>query len=129
MAALHFTLSRIADPAAPGKSYFDTTLVVLTSEFSRDNVSDAIEAGYKRGFNRGDGSDHHGSPPCRVQSLPMMGGVIPGGRLIGRGTDERLKPHGVPIRSASVLATLLQALGIDHAPWLPGIDPLAEIYG
>jgi hypothetical protein len=50
----------------------------------------------------------------------MMGGVIPGGRFIGRGTDERLNPHGVPIRSASVLATLLQALGI---------DPLAEIYG
>ncbi|MDB4996829.1 MAG: hypothetical protein JWM74_4261 [Myxococcaceae bacterium] len=129
MAALHFTLSRIADPAAPGKSYFDTTLVILTSEFNRDNVSDAIEAGYKRGFNRGDGSDHHGSMPCRIQSFPMMGGAVPGGRLIGLGTDERLKPRGAPFRSASVLATLLQALGIDHAPWLPGIDPLAEIYG
>jgi hypothetical protein len=129
MAALHFTLSRIADPEAPGKSYFDTTLVVLTSEFSRDNVSDAIEAGFKRGFNRGDGSDHHGSMPCRVQSFPFMGGVVPGGRLIGAGTDERLKPRGAPFRSASVLATLLQALGIDHAPWLPGIGPLAEIYG
>src|SRR5262249_22155068 len=73
LSALYFVLSRMADPAVPGKTFWDTTIVVVTSEFGRDNTSNTEDGGLTIGFNRGDGSDHHGTNPNRNQALPIMG--------------------------------------------------------
>ncbi len=127
LSALHFVLSRMADPDVPGKTYFDTTLVAVTSEFGRDNTSDSDGDGLTVGFNRGDGSDHHGTNASRYQALPIMGGPIPGGRLIVA-TDDQVKPMGDPIASPSLLATFLAAVGVDPQPYVAA-PPLPEVYG
>jgi hypothetical protein len=112
MAALYFLLSQLQDESVPGRTWWDTTLVVFTSEFCRDNTADTGDGGQTIGFNRESGSDHHGTRPSRYQSLPIMGGGTPGGRLLMR-TDEQLNPIGWPIASASLLATMLLAMGVD----------------
>jgi hypothetical protein len=112
IAALYFLFSQLQDDSAPGRTWWDTTLVVFTSEFCRDNTTNTIDDPPTTGFNRGDGSDHHGTPPCRFQALPIMGGGVPGGRMIG-GTDEQVNPIGRAFPSASLLATLAQAMGVD----------------
>src|SRR5262249_24976278 len=127
LSALNFVLPQIADPDVPGKSYFDTTLVAVTSEFGRDNTSDSNTDGLTVGFNRGDGSDHHGTNACRYQALPIMGGVIPGGRMLVP-TDDQVRPMGDPIASPSLLATFLAALGVDPSPYVSA-PPLPEVYG
>jgi hypothetical protein len=112
IAALYFLFSQLQDDSAPGRTWWDTTLIVFTSEFGRDNTADTIDAPPTIGFNRVDGSDHHGTPPCRFQALPIMGGGVPGGRMIG-GTDEQVNPIDRPFASASLLATMAQAMGVD----------------
>lgn len=120
-AALAYLLERMPHP--DGGTYWDHSLVVATSEFSRDNT----ELG---GFNSGNGSDHVGSPACRYQALPFMGGVVgQGGKLFGATdflTAERMP--GEPVfSSASMLAMCLDVLGIDPAPHFPDA-PLAEVF-
>jgi Protein of unknown function (DUF1501) len=110
LSALYFVLSRMADDG--GKSWWDTTLIAVTSEFGRDNTSATADDGLTIGYNRGDGSDHHGTAPSRYQALPFTGGVVAGGRLLAP-TDEQCQPQSDPVASPSVLATLMGALGID----------------
>lgn len=116
LSALWFVLSRMADDTTPGKSYWDTTLIAVTSEFGRDNTSATADDGFTIGFNRGDGSDHHGTQPSRYQSLPFMGGVIAGGQLIAP-TDAQCNPTAMPVASPSLLATMMGSLGIDPTPY------------
>lgn len=127
LAALQFLLSRTIDPDVPGKTLWDTTLILVTSEFCRDNTAAVSDDGQKIGFNRGDGSDHHATSACRTQALPIMGGVIPGGRLL-RPTDAQVKPREGAIATPSLLATLMQAMGVDPKPYFDH-DPNTEVYG
>jgi hypothetical protein len=127
ISALRLVLGRLADPAAPGRTFWDSALLVVTSEFGRDNTADTDGGGLQVGFNRGDGSDHHGTNACRYQALPILGGGIPGGRLLA-GTDDKVSPMAQPIPSQSLLATLLFAVGIDPKPHFAA-PPLPEIFG
>jgi hypothetical protein len=127
LSALRFVLSRLADPDLPAKTYWDTTLITVTSEFGRDNTSDTDDAGLTIGYNRGNGSDHHGTNACRYQALPLLGGPIPGGRLLF-GTDDQVKPTERPVATAALLATLVSAIGIDSSRYF-GAAPISEVYG
>lgn len=120
-AAMPYLLERMPHP--DGGTYWDHSLVIATSEFSRDNT----ELG---GFNSGNGSDHIGSPASRYQALPFMGGVVgQGGKLFGATdflTAERMP--GEPVFSSiSLLAMCLDVLGIDPLPHFPDA-PLGEIF-
>jgi len=106
-----------------GGSYWDHTLVGISSEFSRDNTEVS-------GFNSGNGSDHNGNAPCRFQALPFFGGTVgQGGKLVGRTDPTSMDAlEGEPVFSSiSVLATCLDAIGIDPDPHFPS-PPLSEIY-
>ncbi|MDB4965633.1 MAG: hypothetical protein JWN44_1322 [Myxococcales bacterium] len=115
LSALYFTLSRIAD--ADGKSYWDTTLIAVTSEFGRDNTSATADDGLSIGYNRGNGSDHHGTSPSRYQALPFTGGAIVGGRLFAP-TDEACNPQDHAVASPSLLATMMGSIGVDPSTYL-----------
>jgi hypothetical protein len=108
IAGLHFLMKRMRD--SDGELLWDRTIVIVMSEFSRDNVNPDT------GFNTGNGSDHQGAPASRNQIWPIFGGPIAKkGKRIGRLDPETLSPVGsgriYSIRS--VHATLLAALGID----------------
>ncbi len=107
LTGLHFLLKRM--PYPEGGTYWDKTLVVTTSEFSRNNTQ------LLTGFNTGNGSDHVGDAddPARNQAIVMMGGVVAAaGKLIGA-TDDAIKATGDVIASRDVLATVLDVLGLD----------------
>lgn len=114
LAGLSFLLKRMPHPE--GGTYFDHTLVVTMSEFSRNNTFETT------GFNSGNGSDHvgQGADPARNMAIAMMGGVVTrGGDLIG-GTDDDMKATGAVFSTADVLATVLDAVGVDPTPHMPG---------
>lgn len=122
LAVLHFLLHRM--PHAEGGTYWDRTIVVVPSEFGRNNVG-------ADGFNSGRGSDHvEADPgPMRNQSIALMGGPITAskGRLIGP-TDSginALDPAQV-FTSAALLSTLVDALGI-HRNYF-GANPIGELF-
>jgi uncharacterized protein (DUF1501 family) len=123
LAGLHFLLHRMAHP--DGGTYWDKTLVVTTSEFSRNNTNELT------GFNTGNGSDHVGEDedPARNQAIVMMGGVVAaGGKLIGA-TDDNIKATGEVIASRDVLATVLDVLGLDAAALLgDSAKPIAQVF-
>ena len=107
IAGLHFLLHRMTN--ALGQPLWNRTVVVLMSEFSRDNVDPST------GFNSAEGSDHNGSPGSRNQCWPIMGGPIPGGRRIGQLDASTLQTVGDPATSVrSVHSTILDLLGIDY---------------
>lgn len=108
LAGLHFLLHRMTN--ADGVPLWNKTVVVVVSEFSRDNVEATT------GFNSADGSDHNGSPASRNQCWPIMGGPITaGGKRIGQLDANTLATVGGPATSVrSVLSTLLDVVGIDY---------------
>jgi hypothetical protein len=114
LSALRFVLARIADD--DGRSYWDNTLVCVTSEFCRDNTSDSDGDGLTTGFNRGNGSDHHGTAASRYQALPFMGGGVAGGKLIAP-SSEQCVPQGASVATPSLLATMMGAIGLDPSPY------------
>jgi Protein of unknown function (DUF1501) len=121
LAGLVYALKRLQHPS--GGSYWDHTLVSVASEFSRDNAE-------TNGFNSGNGSDHNGNAPCRYQAIPLFGGPIEqGGKFFGKTDAVSMEPQpGEPVFSSiSLLATWLDAVGIDPEPHFPS-PPIAEIY-
>jgi hypothetical protein len=121
LAGLVYALKHLDHP--DGGSYWDHTLVCISSEFSRDNTEVS-------GFNSGNGSDHNGNAPSRFQAIPFFGGTVgQGGKLIGRTDPTTMEPlEGEPVFSSiSVLATCLDAIGIDPEPHFPS-PALEEIY-
>ena len=124
LAGLHFLLTRMPHPDGDG-TYWDKTLVVTTSEFSRNNTQELT------GFNTGNGSDHVGSDdaPTRNQALVMMGGVVAAaGQMIGS-TDDDIKATGEVIASRDVLATVLDVLGLDPTEHLGSdVKPIAGVF-
>lgn len=121
MAGLHFLLKRMTD--AQGNPLWNDTVVIVMSEFSRDNTDTAT------GFNSAEGSDHQGSYASRNQCWPVFGGPITaGGRRIGALDPDTLATLGGPAKSVrSVLATVLDVLGIDSTRhWSDA--PVSELF-
>jgi uncharacterized protein (DUF1501 family) len=121
LTGLQFLLKRMAHP--DGGTYWDHTLVVTVSEFSRNNTQATT------GFNSGKGSDHvgEGADPARNQATVLMGGVVSqGGKQIGA-TDDTMKAQGKVFSTRELLATVLDVTGIDPAPHL-GVAPIAEVF-
>ena len=121
LAGLHFLLNRMPHPE--GGTYFDKTLVVTLSEFSRNNTMETT------GFNSGNGSDHvsTGDGPARNQAIAVMGGMVTKkGKLLGH-TDENMNAVDGTVDIRALLSTLLDVQGVDGAAHL-GADPIAELF-
>ena len=104
-----------------GGSYWDHTLVVLGSEFSRTARGER--------FNSARGSDHSGDRSTRWMSMPFMGGVVGRpGAMIGQTRAEDLQAMGPVFSYRSVLKTLLDGLGCDHAEFFPADDPFDDLF-
>jgi hypothetical protein len=98
-----------------GGTYWDHTLVVLGSEFSRT-------AGSNR-FNSARGSDHNGDNSTRWMSMPFMGGAVSGGRIVGASTrPDDLAAEGTVHSYRAVCNTLMTALGCNQDGFFPGDD-------
>lgn len=121
LAGMHFLLHRMTN--ANGQPLWNRTVVIMVSEFSRDNTEPTT------GFNSADGSDHNGSPASRNQCWPIMGGPITaGGKRIGQLDPNTLATVGGPATSVrSVLSTLLDVLGIDHTRYWSDA-PVASLF-
>ncbi len=121
IAGLHFLLHRMTD--LEGQPLWDSTVVLVVSECSRDNTDPAT------GFNSAEGSDHQGSPAARNQCLPIFGGPITArGRKIGGLDPQSLEPlSGRAIPTQAVHASLLDLLGIDSSQHFTEA-PLAELF-
>lgn len=107
-----------------GGSYWDRTLITITSEFGRDNVMGG-------GFNSGGGSDHTGGPGSRNQAFPYMGGLVSqAGQQFGATHPSTMEVEaGEPAFSTiSHMAMMLAVLEIDPEPYFPGIEPLTAIF-
>lgn len=120
LAGLRFLLPRMSHPK--GGTYWDKTLVVVLSEFSRNNTGD-------EGFNSGNGSDHvsERSGPARNQAIAVMGGMVSAaGKRLGA-TDDAMNALGPVYSSRSLLATLLDVLGVD-ASTLWADAPIQELF-
>lgn len=119
IAGLHWLLHRLTDDE--GNTLWDRTVVVVASEFGRDNVLPST------GFNSADGSDHQGTPGSRNQCWALFGGPIVGGRQLGGLDPDTLEMSTGNARSVrSVWSTLFDLLGMDSTPyWADG--PIAEL--
>ncbi len=103
-----------------GGTYWDHTVVVLGSEFSRT-------AGNNR-FNSARGSDHNGDNSTRWMSMPFFGGPVPGGRLVGASTARQdLAADGKVWSYRSVANTLMDGLGCDESVFFPGDDCIPDL--
>jgi len=100
------------------RGLFEDTLVLVVSEMSRTPK-----------YNDSGGKDH-----WPHTSALLLGGGIPGGRVLG-GTDDlaesmpvdldtgRVDPDGVLLKYDNFVAGLLETLDVDPGPWLPGVEP------
>ncbi len=117
LAALSFALKNIADPLDPTMktSLWDSTAIVLTSEFGRD--FDSVDGFYSQ--SDGGGSEHGG-----WVGWPVMGGPVTGGKLFSDAMNGQLTHQN------QVFTTLMQGLGITDAnsTYLP-YDQFAPIAG
>jgi uncharacterized protein (DUF1501 family) len=123
LAGLNVLLKLMVHPS--GGTYWDRTLVTVTSEFGRDNVTGV-------GFNSGGGSDHTGGPGSRNQAFPYMGGLVgQGGKMFGRTHPSTMavEPGEPTFSTVSHMAMMLAFLDIDPEPHFPGIEPLTAIFG
>ncbi|MCA9654261.1 MAG: DUF1501 domain-containing protein [Myxococcales bacterium] len=121
-AGLSFALKRMDHPE--GGSYWDHTLIMVTSEFGRDNVGGG-------GFNSGGGSDHTGGPGSRYQAFPYLGGLVgQGGGFFGRTDANTMEPlGGEPIfGTVEHMAMALAVLDINTESIWPGVEPLTAIF-
>jgi uncharacterized protein (DUF1501 family) len=123
LAGLRLLLKMMEHP--DGGTFWDRTLITITSEFGRDNVMGS-------GFNSGGGSDHTGSPASRNQAFPYMGGLVgQGGKIFGRTHPTSMAPEGGEPVFGTVehMAMMLAVLEIDPEPYFPGIEPVTAIFG
>lgn len=122
-AGLNFALKRMNHPE--GGTVWDHTLVMVASEFGRDNFM-------SNGFNSGGGSDHTGGPGSRFQAFPYMGGLLgdQAGKLYGRTDASTMEPlAGEPIYGTTAhMATALAVLDINTEEIWPGVDPIKALF-
>jgi uncharacterized protein (DUF1501 family) len=122
LAGLSFALKRMNH--AEGGTYWDRTLIMLQSEFGRDNLM-------SNGFNSGGGSDHTGGPGSRYQAFPYMGGLVAtGGKFFGRLDAATMEPlAGEPIFGTTAhMAMALALLDINTEEIWPGIEPVDVLF-
>jgi hypothetical protein len=77
----------------------DTTLVVWMGEFGRTPK-----------INPQDGRDHFPN----AWSVVLSGGGIKGGQVVGKTSDDGMEVKDRPVRVPDLLATVCQAIGVDH---------------
>jgi Protein of unknown function (DUF1501) len=120
MSGLINVLPRMEHP--DGGTYWDHTVVVFGSEFSR------TARGSK--FNSANGSDHNADYSTRYMSMPFFGGPIVGGRVVGATTSrEDMAPDGTVYSYRAMLNTLLDGLGCDPQVFFPGDDVVPDLLG
>jgi uncharacterized protein (DUF1501 family) len=122
LAGLSYALERMSHPE--GGTLWDHTLVVLQSEFGRDNLMG-------NGYNSGGGSDHTGGPGSRYQAFPYLGGLVgQPGKMWGRTDPATMEPlAGEPVFSTtSHMAMALAVLDIATEEIWPGVDPIEVIF-
>jgi len=119
ISALEASLKRMEHPE--GGSYWDHTMVVFGSEFSRTARG--------RRFNSARGSDHNSDRATRWMSMPFMGGLVarPGAQ-IGSTASGDLAPGGAVFSYRSVMKTLMDSLGCDHAEFFPADAPFDDLF-
>ncbi|MCA9536325.1 MAG: DUF1501 domain-containing protein [Myxococcales bacterium] len=118
--ALINVLPRMSHP--DGGTYWDHTLVVYGSEFSRTARGDR--------FNSARGSDHNGDNSTRWMSMPFFGGPVPGGRMVGATTArDDLRAEGTVYSYRSVLNTLMDGLGCDPEVAFPADPVVPDLFG
>ncbi len=111
LCALNFALKNIADPGGPpGSSLWDTTVVVVCSEFGRGgaNINDT---GFN-GVTEAAGSDHD-----EWSAWPIMGGPVnEGGKLL----SDAATSHGY-YHQNRIFSSILEGMGVTEAnsPYLP----------
>lgn len=100
------SLSGVLDPAwstlltdLKTRGLLESTLVVWMGEFGRTPV-----------INTNTGRDHF---PV-AWSTVLSGGGIKGGQVIGASSDDGMTVKDRPVASADFLATICQAVGVDH---------------
>lgn len=118
-------LSQIPDPVLGDRSLLDTTVITVLTDFNRGNW------GIGSGFNGNQGSDHRtGEDQTALQCIPIIGGGLPGGRILGQVTGDGSPAGGSPVyETRQVLATVLDLLGVAPDGWYPGIPPLTQALG
>jgi len=119
IAGLIREMSRIESPAEPGRSLLDTTIITVLSDFGRGNWSNGT------GFNSDDGSDHRSrEDKTAFQCIPIIGGGLPGGRVLGEITDGGSPASGSPTYGTrQILATALDVVGVPPTLYLPEDSP------
>lgn len=104
LSAIRYALKTMIHPA--GGHYWDHTLVVLGSEFSRSSRG--------RRFNSARGSDHGGDRETRWMSMPMMGGPLSvPGQMLGATRAKDLAPTGKVYGYRALMRSLMLGLGAD----------------
>lgn len=120
LAGLNHVLKNM--PHDKGGTFWERSLVVVISEFSRNNTN-------PDGFNSGRGSDHvvRRPGPARNQAVALMGGPLSKkGKRLGE-TDRQMNATGPVFSSQSLLSTLLDVVGVDHRPlWEDA--PIQELF-
>ena len=120
ISALIHVLPRMTHP--DGGTYWDHTLVVFGSEFSRTARGDR--------FNSARGSDHNGDNSTRWMSMPFFGGPVPGGRTVGATTArEDLRAQGTVYSYRGLLNTLMDGLGCDPEVFFPADVVVPDLFG
>jgi hypothetical protein len=105
LCGLSFALKRIADPAQAGRSLWDSTVIVVCSEFGRGGSNIG-----PNGFNSPNGQNDGGSDHDMFSGWPILGGpVAVGGQLL---TDEA---NGGFFQQNRVFTTVMKGLGIEDA--------------
>ncbi|MCG8557749.1 MAG: DUF1501 domain-containing protein [Proteobacteria bacterium] len=119
LSGLEWALKTMDHPA--GGRYWEHTLVVLGSEFSRTARGSP--------FNSAEGSDHGGDLATRWMSMPFMGGAIGRpGRSLGATRPSDLEASGKIYSYRSVLKTLMDLLGCDHSEFFPADAPFDDLW-
>ena len=105
LCGLAFTLRNIADPQQPGQSLWDSTVIMVCSEFGRGGPNIG-----SNGFNSPSGQNDGGSDHDMFSGWPILGGPIAAsGKLL---TDSA---NGGFYHQNRVFTTLLKGLGVDDA--------------
>ena len=118
LSGLEWSLKRMEHPS--GGTYWDHTIVVAGSEFSRST----------RGarFNSARGSDHGGDFATRWMSMPFMGGPIgPKGRRLGATDPNDLSATGTVYSYRSTWKTLMDFLGAETTAFFPADEPFNDL--
>ncbi len=120
LSALIHVLPRMEHP--DGGTYWDHTVVVVGSEFSRTARGSR--------FNSARGSDHNADNSTRWMSMPFMGGPILGGRVVGATSRrEDLAAEGTVYSYRSVMNTLMDGLGCDPSAFFPADPVVPDLLG